>query len=72
MAKPVYWVSDIPTHCDITRKPITDEFIDGKTIYRVWAIMHPDALEEHGVGLGQGKGQRYRKQPNWRWLKVEG
>lgn len=52
---------------------IGNEFIDGKTIYGPWGIMAGgQSFATHGVGLGTGKGQRYAKQPDGRWKKVEG
>jgi len=70
--KAKYWAGRAPTHCDISRKPITDCFIDGATIHGPWANMHPDTHKTHGRGLGTGRGQKYKKQLDGRWLKVEG
>jgi len=67
-----YWMGPVPTTCDLSRAPITCEFVDGRTIRGYWAIMHPDAHRLYGVGCGTGKGQRYKKQPDGKWLKVEG
>lgn len=53
--------------------PITDEFIDGKTQRGPWAIMSLVSWEAHGFyRLGVGFGQKYKKQDNGRWLKIEG
>lgn len=53
---------------------ITDEFIDGRTMpFGPWAIMAPGSWRLHGSPrLGAGWGQRYRRQADGRWLKVEG
>lgn len=69
--RPVYWVSHVRP-VDDWDDPITTEFIDGRTKYGPWAIMTPNNHMVHGVGTGTGKGQRYRKQDDGRWLKVEG
>jgi hypothetical protein len=53
-------------------KVITDEFIDGSTRTGSWAIMSPMSHQMHGRGLGLGRGQRYKKQEDGKWLKVEG
>jgi hypothetical protein len=70
-----HWDTKLPTE-DCMGKPITDEFIDGVLIgfggQTGWAIMTPETHHKYGVGLGTGKGQRYRKQPDGRFAKVEG
>lgn len=67
------WMGQVPSHCQLTNKPITDTFIDGATRYGPWAIMHPDAHAVNGKGLGTGKGQRYeRDASDGKWYKVEG
>lgn len=67
----VYWQSPVRERDDFDFY-VGDEFIDGKTIYGPWAIMTPHSFANHGVGLGTGKGQRYRKQSDGRFLKVAG
>jgi hypothetical protein len=67
------WIGDPPDICDINREPIVDEFIDGKTRAGPWANMCPKCYKIFGVGrLGTGFGQRYKKQDDGTWLKVEG
>lgn len=69
---PVYWRSPVGTHDDFGR-PIHDEFVDGKTKLGPWAMMSPESFAVYGTGrLGTGRGQRYKKQPDGKWLKVEG
>lgn len=65
-----YWTGHVGK-VDSFFDPIVDTFIDGATI-RGWAIMTPASHAEHGMGLGMGKGQKYQKQTDGRWLKVEG
>jgi hypothetical protein len=53
--------------------PINEEFIDGKTRMGPWANMSPESWKRFGLGrLGLGLGQRYRKQSDGKWLKIEG
>jgi len=52
--------------------PILNEFVDGRTRHGPWAIMSAATHRMQGVGLGMGRGQRYRKQTDGKWLKVEG
>jgi hypothetical protein len=66
-----YWMGYVPTQDDFGQ-PLGDEFIDGKTKMGPWALMTPARWRTHGVGLGTGKGQWYRKQPDGKWLKIEG
>jgi hypothetical protein len=67
-----YWTGDVGTEDDFG-VPIANEFVDGRTRRGPWAIMSLLSWRHAGVGrLGTGYGQRYRKQPDGRWLKVEG
>ena len=73
---PVYWLSPVPALDDFGNA-VHDEFVDGATKGRAgapgpWAIMSPSAYKAVGVGLGTGRGQRYRRQSDGRWKKVEG
>ena len=70
--KTQYWLSPVGKVDDFEDR-ISDEIIDGKTIYGPWALMTPISFKKHGVGrLGTGYGQRYKKQPDGKWLKIEG
>lgn len=71
--KKVYWTGHIGDKDDFG-KPITDTFIDGKTaLTGQWGIMNEQSWRLNGVGrLGTGSGQKYQKQDDGRWLKVEG
>lgn len=67
-----FWAGGTP-EVDDFGFDIKDEFIDGKTKTRSWAIMSPKAWEDFGCGqFGTGYAQRYKKQPDGKWLKVEG
>lgn len=57
--------------CEVCGSSITDEFYDAKTKRGPWAIMCPRCFVTHGVGLGTGKGQHYRKVEG-EFKKVEG
>jgi hypothetical protein len=50
---------------------IDNEFVDGATTMGSWAIMAPSSFEVYGKGLGLGKGQKYVKQPDGKWLKTQ-
>jgi len=53
------WMGSVPTHCDICKGKITQQFIDGATRFGQWAIMCPMCHRDQAIGLGTGKGQRY-------------
>ncbi len=71
-AREVEWMGEVPAMDDFG-DPISDEFVDGRTSRGAWAVMTPASFRRHGVGeVGHGAGQRYRRQGDGRWLKVEG
>lgn len=52
---------------------ISDVFIDGAVKgMGSWAIMNLANHAKFGRGLGTGMGQKYEKQPDGKWLKIEG
>lgn len=61
-----------PEACDICHSQVTDEFVDGRTIYGPWANMCPSCFKEIGIKLGTGYGQRYKKNSDNEFIKVEG
>jgi hypothetical protein len=74
--KPKFWMGSDPTKCQLCGKPITDEFIDGKTKFGPWAIMCWKCNMIKGPGLFDhsvtGAGQLYRKDElSELWIKVE-
>jgi hypothetical protein len=71
-AKAKYWLGTPPAKCDITNLPISDCFIDGQVLGGRWAIMTPRTHAIYGLGLGTGRGQKYQRQADGRFLKVEG
>lgn len=65
----VLWISPAPNQCDLCDAPITTEFYDARTRYRVWAILCEPCFHKDGVGLGLGCGQKYEKK-NGQFVKV--
>jgi hypothetical protein len=50
-----------------------DVMYDGRTNVGPWANMAEQSWRIYGIGkLGTGYGQKYKKQADGRWLKVEG
>ena len=71
MPKAVYWLSAV-NNCEVCNKPLVDEMVDGKTNWGPWALMCVPCHKKHGGKLGLGIGQKYKKQPGGRWLKIAG
>lgn len=75
-----YYISPPPSVCDLARIlpgahddiAKKGEFVDGRTQMGSWANMCLTCHRKHGVGLGTGKGQRYTRQADGRWLKTGG
>lgn len=75
-----YYLSPAPVACDLVGAVPTEhyniaekgEFVDGRTVYGSWANMCLTCHRKYGVGLGTGKGQRYTRQADGRWLKTGG
>ena len=72
--EPVYWLSPVGKEDDFNSR-IGDTIIDGKSKYGPWGLMTPASWASYsGTGgrLGLGLGQKYKKQSNGKWLKIEG
>jgi hypothetical protein len=71
-AKKVYWAGKIGETDDFGN-PYGNVMYDAKTFRGRWANMSEHSFNVFGVpGLGIGNGQKYEKQADGRWLKVEG
>lgn len=53
------WMGSTPSHCDLCRQPLAQQFVDGKTQFGPWAIMCAICHRDQAIGLGLGRGQRY-------------
>lgn len=65
------WNNDTPDKCNLCQTKIEDHFVDGKIKNGPWAIMCAFCALAHGVGLGVGKGQLYKKAEDT-FVKVQG
>ena len=63
------WIGS--TKCDFCGCEISNTLIDGMTHIGSWAVMCPKCHKIHGVGLGVGKGQKYTKDSEGDFVKVE-
>jgi hypothetical protein len=72
MDKPVYWQGSLNSVDDFGVR-YDGTMIDGRTKHGPWANMTEKSWLLQGCGrLGTGHGQKYKQQPDGRWLKVEG
>jgi hypothetical protein len=71
MSEKIVWLSPVPKSCDICKKPITGEFVDGRTVMGPWGCLCNKCHFTYGVGTGIGRGQRY-KLINGEYVCVEG
>lgn len=69
--KQVYWRSPVGVKDDFGDE-VEDTIIDGATTMGPWGLMTPRSHRRYGVGLGLGRGQKYERQADGKWLKVEG
>ena len=77
-ASETYWGGKVPEQCDLMHHledephDIRGEFVDCATVFGPWAILCPACHVKYGLGVGTGRGQRYKRQGDGRWLRVEG
>ena len=73
MSNPKYWTGTVPAN-DGFSMSIENVFYDAATRYGSWATMTPGSWEKYRMfpDLGTGKGQKYEKQADGRWLLTEG
>lgn len=66
------WMGSPPTKCDLCGRPFDKFFVDGKTRMGPWGMLCTGCHASHGIGLGTGKGQRYKRTASDEWTKVAG
>ncbi len=62
-----HWIGDAPEKCEICSERLVSIFVDGSTVYGPWSVMCIRCHYLIGIGLGPGKGQKYRKH-NGEWI----
>jgi hypothetical protein len=65
---------DPPENCDHCARQISKFgfFVDGNTTSGLWSNMCPSCYAEHGIGIGWGVGQLYRKRNSVQWVCIAG
>jgi hypothetical protein len=66
-----YWHGDIPVRCETCDVPITTSFSDCATPHG-WANICNVCVTLQKCTYGIGRGQKYEKQPDGKWLKTKG
>ena len=69
--KTVYYANP-PSRCDLCQVVIDSIFFDCKTRMGPWGNICRGCFQSNGIGLGIGKGQRYEKQADGKFLKTAG
>lgn len=69
--KKLYW-GGLLGDCDICQQPFGDTMYDARTTRGPWGNLCEACFQRFAGHLGQGRGQKYKKQPDGRWLCVEG
>jgi hypothetical protein len=72
MSDRIYWIGSNPTHCQVNGTPLGDVMYDANVPGIGWGNIGHDAFVSYGCSLGLGRGQKYERQPDGRWLKVAG
>jgi hypothetical protein len=71
-AEKKYWAGNLGDKDDFG-SPYQDIMYDGRTRMGPWANMTEFSWRRVGIGkTGTGYAQKYQKQPDGRWLKIEG
>lgn len=70
MAKKKLWFGT--TECDVCGKEIKKTLYDAKTVYGPWATMCESCFRKIGVGMALGLGQKYKKNKDGEFEKIEG
>ena len=54
------WISPAPTECQMCESELKEVFYDARMCYGSWALLCEGCFDIFGVGLGLGRGQKYR------------
>ena len=68
----VRYFSAETTELDDFGVKLGDVVYDGRTKMGPWAMMSQASFKKYGVGLGTGKGQKYRRNEEGHFIKEEG
>jgi len=72
MPEQKYWLAPVPAKCEISGCEFNGVMYDAKIPGGGWANIAFETFTRLGCSLGVGRGQKYRKQDDGRWLCVAG
>lgn len=64
------WIGNV-VWCDVCRGPFGNVMYDARTQSGQWGNLCQGCFKQHGEGLGEGKGQKYRRQKDGTWAADE-
>lgn len=67
----VYWLGEGRV-CEYCKRGLVETLIDARVRDGGWMVLDADCHASIGMGFGVGRAQRYQRQADDRWLKVEG
>lgn len=67
-----YWSGSTPDDCNLCGCIFGRVFSDARIPGHGWGLVCHPCAQAHRVQYGTGLGQQYRRQPDGRWLKVQG
>jgi hypothetical protein len=70
--KKVYWLGLVGEYCHMCDREFGKVMYDCQTRAGPWSNMCHACWKWNGKPLGLGRGQKYEKQKDGRWLKVAG
>jgi hypothetical protein len=53
------WLSSVPENCEVCKRKLEGQFVDGRTVWGPWAIQCTTCFNDAKFGYGIGKGQLY-------------
>lgn len=65
------WIGEV-LNCDLCHGSFGNVMYDCKTRYGAWGNLCHYCWMAEGKPLGLGRGQKYKKQSDGSWLKVDG
>ena len=71
MAHQVFFIN-APERCDVCDDSFDQTMYDARSAFGPWANMCEGCWKDAGSPLGTGRGQKYKLQPDGKWLKVAG
>mgnify|MGYP001565158967 CR=1 FL=1 len=72
MDKESFWAGSLPEKCDLCGDSLKRGFWDARSRQGHWMIVCIGCHNDEVMSSGTGHGQRYEKQKDGSWMRVEG